>query len=130
MQTRKVYLAGAIFGLADRGQCWREQAIRLLPLDWKAVNPNLVELDKITPADLIAGDYAAIRECAAIIVRCRQPSWGTAMELAYAKLVGVPVIGFPFYRPPVAPNYSPWLIHHVTIFTTTVEEAIMRLRDV
>lgn len=127
---KKVYLAGAIFGLSDRGQGWREIATPMLPPEWQAVNPNVVELDKVDPQDLISSDYAAIRECSAIIARVRNPSWGTAMELQFAKFIGVPVIGFPFLRPPIPLNYSPWLIYHVTYYAANLVEAVSELQNV
>jgi nucleoside 2-deoxyribosyltransferase len=127
---KRVYLAGAIFGLADRGQTWREQIIPMLPTDWEAVNPNTVELDKVNPKDLVEGDYETIRGCQAIIARIRNPSWGTAMELAFAKSINVPVIGFPFLRPPLPWAYSPWLIHHVAFYAQSLEHAVSELANV
>jgi hypothetical protein len=127
---KKVYLAGAIFGLDDRGQGWREEIIPLLPSNWEAVNPIVVELDKVDPAELIKADYHAICGCSAIIARVRNPSWGTAMELQFAKLVGVPVIGFPFLRPANPVSYSPWLIHHITHFAPSLAQAVEALGNI
>lgn len=122
---KKVYLAGAIFGLPDRGQDWREQAIARMPDGWEAINPNIVELDKVQAIDVIRGDYAALAECSAVIARVRNPSWGTAMEIQYAKnVLNIPVIGWPFLREPVLPHYSPWLLHHVRHYASDLPTAI------
>jgi nucleoside 2-deoxyribosyltransferase len=127
---RKVYLAGAIFGLSDRGQNWREQAIALIPVGWEAINPNVVELDKVNAADIINGDYQTILGCDAVLARVRNPSWGTAMELAFAMQHHIPVIGWPFDRPAVLPNFSPWLLHHVTVYAPNLLDAIGELKHV
>jgi nucleoside 2-deoxyribosyltransferase len=124
--TRKVYLAGGIFGLADRGQTWRVQTVSLLPKGWQAINPNLVELDKTSPAELIRGDYAAILACQAIIARVEEPSWGTAMELVFAKRHDIPVIGWRL----VYGAISPWLDYHLTILCHSIEDAAMELKHV
>lgn len=126
---RKVYLAGSIFGLPDKGQTWRRQAIDLLSPYWEAVNPNLFELALSNPAELVEYDYDLINGCAAIIARVRNPSWGTAMELAHAKSINVPVIGWPFLREITPVNYSPWLIHHVGYYAATLPQAVGVLND-
>lgn len=126
-QNKQVYLAGAIFGHDDRGQSWREIAIRaLLPiLDWNPLNPNTVEVDKVTLHDLVAGDYAAILGCQAMIAFVGEKSWGTAMEIAFAHQHGVPVIAWPDVRP-----CSLWLQYHVTTFSQTLQDAIGELKHV
>lgn len=120
---KRVYLAGAIFGLADRGQGWREVVIENLPLGWEAVNPNLIEIDKVDPHELIAGDYATILSCRAVLVRADKPSWGTAMELAFARQHGIPVVAWD-----VPETCSPWLLGHVRYICPSVGHALEVLR--
>lgn len=122
----KVYLAGGIFGLEDRGQTWRQQAIRLMPKNWQAINPDLVELAKINPVDLIRGDYAAILGCQVIIARVEQPSWGTAMELSFAKQHRIPVIGWRL----VHGDISIWLDYHLAVLCHSIEDAVGELKHV
>lgn len=128
---RKVYLCGGIFGLPDRGQTWREQAIAMMPEGWEAINPVEFELASTDPEGLIRMDYNFITSSDAIIARVRNPSWGTAMELHFARQVRVPVIGWPFIRKPVDPfNYSPWLLSHVGTYAGSLDDAIGELRHV
>lgn len=128
---RKVYLCGGIFGLPDKGQTWREQAIGMMPEGWEAVNPVLFELAEKDPEVLIKEDYRLIMNSDAIIARVRNPSWGTAMELHFARQVDIPVIGWPFVRlPPDTHNYSPWLLAHITTYAPSLEYAIGELRHV
>lgn len=132
----KVYLAGAMHGLPDKGAGWRTRAEVLMPEPWIPIIPEKIELANADPATIVTTDYAAIRASAAIIVHVRPPSWGTAMELAFAKTLDIPVIGFPFLRMDLATgrpwpgSCSPWLVHHVTYFASSLVHAIGRLRDV
>lgn len=127
----KVYLCGGIFGLPDHGQTWREQVISMLPENWEAINPVLYELSEKDPEALIKQDYLYILSSDVIIARVRNPSWGTAMELHFAKQIGVPVIGWPFVRKPVDTyNYSPWLLSHVAVYAGSLEDAVGELRHV
>lgn len=106
---RKVYLAGAIAGLNDRGATWRDEATNILAgARWAILNPLLFETAKLTPQQLVDLDYTIISSCDLVLVNAGVPSWGTAMEIAYAKAHGIPVVAFD-----VPEGVSKWLLAHV-----------------
>lgn len=125
-RIRSVYLAGAVFGLDDRGQRWRQQAIEWMPDCWVAVNPMLVELAATDPEALVRADYVSIMSCDAVLAHVEQPSWGTAMELAFARQWNIPVIGWKL----VQGEISPWLKVHLTCLRHSLREAIGELKNV
>lgn len=120
---RSVYLAGPIHG--DRNpNGWRLNIESKLPSGWASVNPLACEPGGAAPSDIIKMDYNLIRKCDAIIAFAERPSWGTAMELAYAQLMAVPVIGIASQWK----DQSPWLIFHTTYKVKTIQEAINCLK--
>lgn len=119
---RKVYLAGAITHVADP-QTWRTEAIRLLALyRLEGVDPLKWEAKDFTPDEIIALDYKLILDSTAVLVDCSTPSWGTAMELAFAKQMAKPVFGWN-----CSAKMSPWLIHHLHTSCVSLDVAIEHL---
>jgi nucleoside 2-deoxyribosyltransferase len=113
---RNVYLCGGINGLTD-GQCnnWRNEArgqlngfnlIDPMRRDYRGrenecVN-EIVELDK---EDVCKSDI--------ILVNATRPSWGTAMEVMFAYIIGKHIVSV------VSDVVSPWTRYHSSkIFTT------------
>jgi nucleoside 2-deoxyribosyltransferase len=119
-----VYLCGAILGEPDGGKIWRLNAKQLLPVGWKSVDPTDYPSDKMSSADLVAHDYALIDRCKAVVARVNKPSWGTAMELTYAKRMAIPVIGWTLG----IESHSPWLHHHCDVMFDSLEEACRHLK--
>lgn len=112
------YLSGAMFGLDDNGQDWRNLACQIgPPKGWKYFIPNVA--DDFHPRDLVSLDFRTILQCQAVIARVNRPGWGTAMELLFASQNKIPVIGWDAPTP-----YSPWLAAHVDGMTDTLEHAI------
>lgn len=109
--TRYVYLAGSINGDPDP-RTWRLAAAEMLPKGWEALDPMAHEVDYEKPADIIRLDYGLILKSQAIIANVARPSWGTAMELAYAYANSRPVFAFGV-RDSEWSALSPWLRHHV-----------------
>lgn len=75
--------------------------------------------------EIVHGDLDDLRACDYVIANCWQPSWGTAMEIAFAS--NQPVIGG--YKPVIAVvpegvKISPWLRYHTKVIVRTLDEAI------
>lgn len=123
------YLCGGINGLSD-AQC----------KDWREVAKSLLKTDTLDPMrryyrgredesanEIVLGDLEDIKASHYILVNATRPSWGTAMEIVYAKTLGGHV------RCVVAfvgdARVSPWLRTHCTHVATTVEEACQYIND-
>lgn len=112
---KHVYLAGSITKLdREEARDWRiAVADRLQEIranEWKVLDPTLLEARLHDTTTIVRFDYGCILQSRVIIADVRVPSWGTAMEIAFAHMNRVPVIGWgkPSHR-------SPWLIHHVPV---------------
>ncbi len=118
-----VYLAGGINGLSD-DQCnnWRDLATERLNENFHILNPMRRDYrGKETKfvKEIVEGDYDDINKSDILLVNACKPSWGTAMEVHYAKEAGKEIVTVcPDERP------SPWLIYHSTIIFKELESAI------
>lgn len=119
-----IYLAGPINGKTD-DECrsWRVQAASILRAQGHEVLDPLTrdyrgrELENVS--DLVTADLVDIRKSDAILANCQHPSWGTAMELRSAYIIGVPVFGWTS-----APSKcSPWLHYHLKYLTDSMQSA-------
>lgn len=118
----KVYLAGAITHDNDPVS-WRKLAAQLLlGSQWEAIDPLKWEAAHFPDEEIIKLDYRLILESTAVIVMAEVPSWGTAMELAFAKAHDIPAFAF---RAPA--KMSPWLRHHTRANAYTLDNAISLL---
>ena len=121
---KTVYLAGPIFGKTDR-ECmvWRNRANSILGVhgvscfdpmfaDYRGVEDDAAE-------ELVARDKEWIEQATLVLVNANEPSWGTAMEVLYAKTLGKQVIAFT-----EADAISPWLRCHTTAIFRTMEESL------
>lgn len=118
---KMVYLAGSIYNNPDPTS-WRVSVIQMLPKDWYAINPCDYEKGSMTPDEIVELDHYLISKCQAIIARVIVPSWGTAMELAFAKRKSIPVIGWS-----TTPQGSPWLLAHTSCIHSSLKDAIKEL---
>lgn len=117
----RVYLAGGINGLTD-SQCkdWREYAKTRLPdtLDPMRRDYRGIEGDHVQ--EIVEFDIDDINACDAVLANCSAPSWGTGMEIRFArsrdKLIHVVV--------PEGKAVSPWLWYHADGVHTTLDAAI------
>lgn len=124
--TKHFYLAGSITH-ADDAASWRQEAAANAPAGWLALDPLVFELAKnVSPAEIVKLDYGLIMKSSAVIVKVDKPSWGTAMELAFARQHGIPVIAI-FEEGFVWSQQSPWLRHHVTLRRTDLPSALTAL---
>jgi nucleoside 2-deoxyribosyltransferase len=108
-----VYLCGGINGLSD-ADCkdWREAAKSLLTCD--TLDPMRHDYRGIEDrvwTEIVAHDLADIQNSDAVLVNATRPSWGTAMEIVYARNMEKPVVAFVQPGQPV----SPWLKYHCSV---------------
>ena len=122
----KIYLAGPVTHSNDPNG-WRDIATSILETwpRFEAINPLTVEARVKTDAEIVALDYRWILDSRAILAEVFEPSWGTAMEIAFAKQHGIPV--FAWGKHP--DKCSPWLRHHATKIDYSMSGAINTLRN-
>jgi len=104
-----VYLAGAMTHVPNRDEDWRNEATRLLAPEFDVLDPTKMEKGEWTPDEIVSYDYGCILRAKFVLVRAQVPSWGTAMELAFARHHLTPVVAWDCPQGKV----SPWLIAHV-----------------
>lgn len=102
----RVYLCGGINGLKD-AECinWREFAKNSLAV--QTVDPMRRDYRGIEGANyqtIVHGDLKDILRSGVLLVNACRPSWGTAMEVPLAWLMGKEVVAFVGPAP-----ISPWL---------------------
>jgi nucleoside 2-deoxyribosyltransferase len=120
----KTYLCGGINGLSDSAcHDWREVAKSLLRTE--TLNPMRRDYrgrEGDFTNEIVDGDINDIKNSQFILVNATKPSWGTAMEIAYARRFGIPVVAFVGIGP-----VSPWLAYHCTSIHTSLERAIIEV---
>lgn len=115
MSAKIVYLAGPIHGKTDEEcKAWRHTAKTFLHLaGCKVIDPMERDYrgqEDSHASEIVALDKAYIESCDVVLANVNAPSWGTAMEIAYAWAIGKKVIGFATHS--AAPSISPWLRCH------------------
>lgn len=127
-----VYLAGPIAGCSDAQMTWwRAEATDLL-LDQgiQVFDPTVRDyryqsIDSVLSARIVGDDKLEIRSSRAVLANCWKPGWGTAMEIMYAHMLGVPVVSL------VAPDQnSPWIREHSEYVVHSLDRAIDVLRKI
>lgn len=120
----KVYLAGPINGCTDEEcKAWRAEARRMLEPIHAVIDPMDFDCrgrEGDMAADIIKHDLERLDEADLVLVNAERPSWGTAMELVYARQGGKPVIAYVGLG-----NFdvSPWLQGHSAKVCVTLTEA-------
>lgn len=124
----KVYLCGGIHGLSDEdANKWRQCAKALLAgiviLDPMRRDYRGVEGQNV--GAFIMSDLREIAESDTLLVNATRPSWGTAMELVYARILRRRIVAF------TGPDtsVSPWLRYHCDVITVSLEEAVTHIRE-
>ena len=120
-----VYLAGGIFGLSDAdAKAWRVKAAKLLkkhkvialdPMDHDYRGREEAEYKTIVRQDL-----KMLRQVDVVIVNISTAGCGTACELVYAKLWGIPVVGF---KSDETKTPSPWVMAHCESILNSLGDA-------
>ena len=122
---RTVYLAGPINGCTDaEARDWRTAVREAIGAQWKVLDPMDRDYRGREAEHVIAiveGDITDLLSSDAVIVNAARPSWGTAMELVYARDYGVRVIAFGTDAP------SPWLSYHADTICSTLGDALVAL---
>lgn len=124
----RIYLCGGINGLSDSDASdWRAAARERLSGRFEIVDPMSRDYrgrELANVSEIVEGDLRDIAECKYILVNALRPSWGTAMEVAFASprtsnrvVVAVCDAAAP----------SPWLIYHTSEIVTTFEDAFSSL---
>jgi nucleoside 2-deoxyribosyltransferase len=119
-----VYLAGPIHGRLDlECKAWRNEAAAILGVhDIKCLDPldhDYRGVEEEFADEIVARDEQMIDEADVVLVNASEPSWGTAMEVFYAKNLGKVVIAFTH-----SDAISPWLRVHTTAIFGTLAQAI------
>lgn len=121
---RTLYLAGAIFGCTDQeARAWREMVKVALAGRYRFRDP--MDRDYRGNEDqnvrqIVWRDLWDILRSHVVLVFAPKPSWGTAMEVVYARWMGKRVIAVA--RAPV----SPWLQYHAEV-VETLGDAVVQL---
>lgn len=122
----KVYLAGPINGCTDaQANDWRDLATAALP-GCDVLNPMRRDYrghETEHVAELVEADIVDVLSADVVLVNATRPSWGTAMELVYARDYGVRVVAFGADKP------SPWLLYHADEVLPTLTDALRFLTD-
>lgn len=144
--TKRVYLAGGIAGLSfAQAKGWRDEATQLLAPELLAVSPLNIEgpvykklAGGIDPANetvltydapacnyIVEKDLIAIQKSVALLVNVAAPSWGTGMEIIWAKRAlnkMIVTFGCPDMR-------SPWVLNHIHMNCQSLAEACSVLKE-
>lgn len=121
-----VYLCGGINGLSDH-ECrtWREVArARLDYYGIASLDPMRRDYrgkEDESVNEIVAGDLEDIAASDALLVNAVIPSWGTAMEIVYARQARKRIVACVGDG-----RVSPWLRYHCEIFPT-LQEALNAL---
>lgn len=129
--SKKVYLAGPINGKSD-DECmgWRRTATETLGnfghevLDPMSRDYRGKEDDNAEA--IVEGDLEDIFSCDVVLVNANSPSWGTSMELVYAKQYGKQVVAFATHS--LSPRISPWLRMHTTAVYESLSHALSAIQ--
>lgn len=113
----RIYLAGSIMGDPDP-RTWRKEAQARLAPEHVGVDPMDTETELMTPSQLVEHDLRLIDGCSAIILNAGRPSWGSAMEIFYAK--HKPVVAFNVPRE----GASLWLLAMINFNTASLNGAV------
>lgn len=123
----RVYLAGPINGRTDE-ECsaWRTEAMTLASHKvW--VNPMARDYrgrEDENVSDIVTGDLSDIDQCEALLVNASMgASWGTAMEIVYARQMHKRILVIVKPGVPV----SPWLRYHADAICYSVAEGVEAL---
>lgn len=121
MKDKATYLCGGINGLTDiECKSWREvskehlltNTIDPMRRDYRGVEDTSVD-------EIVLGDLRDISHSDYVLVNATKPSWGTAMEIVYARNRKLPIVAFTGDS-----RISPWLRYHCNSVCPTLAEAI------
>jgi hypothetical protein len=124
-----VYLCGGINGLSDAAcKDWREEAkAAFVPAGIAVLDPMRRDYrgkEAESVREIVDGDLRDIALSDVVLVNATRPSWGTAMEVVYARKEN--------YRPRVyafgaGDKPSPWLVFHCDRLFPDVSAAVRHI---
>ena len=122
----KGYLCGGIFGLDDGAvNNWRTTAKERMPdIEW--VDPMRRDYRGKEAGNcraIVEDDLADIAGCDFLLVWAETPSWGTAMEMVYARQQGKRIVTF------CRGTISPWLQYHSSVIVWSWRDAETAIRS-
>jgi nucleoside 2-deoxyribosyltransferase len=121
--NRRIYLCGPINGCTDsEAASWRDVAKAWLG-EANCIDPMRRDYrghEDENVTGIIEGDKNDISACDVVLANCWQVSWGTPMELVYARLWCKPVIAVV----PKDARVSPWLRYHTSLITDSFDDAL------
>jgi len=123
-----VYLAGPIYGCTDE-ECkgWRAEARRMLEQTFDIIDPMDFDCrgrEDLLAVEIVQNDIFRLGVADIVLVNATRPSWGTAMEVAYANQGEKVVVAFTGSE-----KVSPWLRRHATECFQTLEQACLELTN-
>jgi nucleoside 2-deoxyribosyltransferase len=87
-------------------------------IQWREITVAMKEAQNV--ALIVGGDLQDICTADVILVNASRPSWGTAMEIVYAHILGKRIVAFCDSDFP-----SPWLVYHATTICKTFDECFL-----
>lgn len=128
---KTVYLCGGINGLSDAdAKDWREEAKAALQTMFNILDPMRRDFrgqEEQNASAIVNSDKFDIKRSQIILVNAVRPSWGTAMELAYAR-ADIHYKLIVAFNVPAKP--SPWLAYHCDRMCPTLAEALEYVRGI
>jgi len=123
MTRRQVYLAGP-----PHAEEYRSRAAELVRArGWEPIDPMRRDFRGRTQgseAEIVEGDLADIRSCAAVLADFTRPDEGTAMEVWYAREQGIPVVAYTGGTPP-----HPWTVYVADEVCADLRSAVAALNS-
>jgi nucleoside 2-deoxyribosyltransferase len=123
-----VYLAGPINGCTDEEALgWRSRAATALLPFARPLDPMVRDYrgrEHESAAEIVEQDKADIRQSSALLVMAERPTWGTAMEVGFARAEGKYVVAVCSAARP-----SPWLSYHASVVVHSLDAGIAHLRE-
>jgi nucleoside 2-deoxyribosyltransferase len=108
----------------DWGGLWRAKATSVL--QGNVIDPMRRDhrgREAVNVKGLVDADLDDIATCDAVLVNATRPSWGTAMEIVYARQSGKFIVAF-FGDGDV----SPWLLYHCDVLVKSLSRALFEIQ--
>lgn len=129
MKISKVYVAGRMTGMKGPSARWRaswKEKLEKAGLNVFDPQLNSSETGDAMIRTIVNRDIRRILTSDAIIVYGKHPSWGSAMEMVYARIFGSKVITI---MPEDVRDVSPWILYHSDYIFGSIESFIEWYRD-
>ena len=129
-RSLRIYLAGPVFNTIDEDQKWRQYFKKeILAKGFEVIDPLELRdyrgLEEEKMVEIVEKDLKDLKKSDILLIYAPKPSWGTAMEIAYAYMQSKQIIT-------VAPKkeISPWLKYHSDLIVFSFEELLEVLEKI